>query len=88
MLLSSSSTNYLQMSRGTYLSPLHDLEPLRDLADPSGKAGAPGDESEKKDLLFVSEGFERLPQPLYQLVVLTDAITIPVSERGAGEVDY
>ena len=82
MLLSLSNTNDLRTSRGTHLSPLHDLEPLRDLADPRGKPRASGHKPEKEDLLFIGEGFECLPQPLYKLVVLTDTIAIPESERG------
>ena len=59
-----------------YLSPFTDLEALRYLADSGGKSRASRDKSQKENLLLVGERVERLPKPLYSLVILTNAISV------------
>ena len=60
----------------TDLAPLDDLEPVRDLTDSGWQSRATRDEPQEQGLLLVSEGGERLPQPLDQLVPLIHTISI------------
>lgn len=59
------------------MPPLHDLEALGDLADPARQSGTAGHKPQKLRLLLVCERHESLPEPLDQLVILIDPITIP-----------
>lgn len=61
----------------TNLAPLYDLEALCYLTNPGRQSRAARHKPQELCLLFISEGSECLPEPLYQLILLINPVTIP-----------